>query len=156
MGSSNILTSPRPIEFRSTEVEEMYFNAREMFMDGLITGPVQMIPGSDEVMDILPQQWQVVTVNGRQLLDVDYIESYYSDVDLKVYGLTTNKSDGGTAQFSDMTISMDHTSGSTANTQSQLVKDVDVEFHPFYADRDIEIDKLGYGYYIDGALKPPA
>jgi hypothetical protein len=135
MGSSNLYT-PQAIGFRSKNIEEMYFNALETFDDS----------GFGEIF--LPAQFQNVSIKAGNLLDVDYIESYYSDVDLTVYGLTTNTSAGPNTRLSDMTVSMDHTSGITDYTGPIYGKSL----RP--TNGDFSYEDWYYEYYINGKLVP--
>jgi hypothetical protein len=97
-GANSRDNSGRAIEPSTEKIEELYFNARETNIN------------DDFAAD------NTVTVNGRKMLDVDYVESYYSDADLSVRGLTTNKSDGGNTRLDAITVSMDHTAGATDGT----------------------------------------
>lgn len=119
----------RAIEPTTTSIEELYFNARETSLDPLGV------------------YWQqVVTINGRKMIDFDYIESHYSDADLTVRGLTTNRSDGGHTKFTDMTVSMDHTSGITAPTGAWG----EDQHHYAWDNEEPDLEN----YYINGKFGP--
>lgn len=183
--SVNHFGNPSPLEAKTQNIEEFYINAREsgtstkfslslediniggtsvkslipkLIPDNILEGIEGVLPGGIFPVGFEMKQASsdVVQVAGREILDWDYIESFYSDADLVVYGLTTNKSNGGTTKLSDMTISMDHTSGSTANTQSLLQ---DRSFNEWGTEHsqgeyyDHYPEKLGYGHYINGALE---
>ncbi len=50
-----------------------------------------------------------ITVDAKNMLDIDKIGSYMSDGDLVIENLTTQQSEGGERNTSDITITMDHT-----------------------------------------------
>jgi len=78
------------IQPRTTSIEEVQFEARDS--------------GSNDVNDNT-----TVTVDAKNMLDIDKIGSYMSDGDLVIENLTTAQSDGEDRNTEDLTITMDHT-----------------------------------------------